>query len=153
MKRALLGVLSAAALASGAAVFAGGAAAVHSPVGIYDAVLPPPVGGTVGGAAALVDLRVNDQLTVAVAGLAPGGTYLFHVHETRLPGDPCLIPGPHRPLGAWLVNTLVGDAAGAATVTTTAPRFTHHHDETYWVDVETPEGAVVACGALVPRPA
>jgi Cu/Zn superoxide dismutase len=153
LRRALIGVLSAAALASGAAVFAGGAAAVHSPTGVYDAALLPPAGGTAGGAAALVDLPANDRLTVALGGLVPGGTYAFHVHETRQPGDPCLIPGPHEPHGAWLVSTLVADAAGAATVTTTAPRFTVHHDETYWIDVETPEGAVVACGALVPRAA
>ncbi len=152
MRRALLGALSAAAVAAGTA-FAGGAAAVHSPTGIYDAVLLPTPGSTVAGAAALVDLPANDTLTVGVQGLAPGGTYAFHVHETEAPGDPCMTPGPHEPHGEWLPNTVVADAGGLATVTAVAPTFAVHHDEeTYWVDVETLEGAVVACGVLLPRP-
>ena len=151
MRRALVGVLSAAALST-AAAFAGGAAAVHSPA-VYDAVLLPASGSTVAGAAALVDLPANDTLTIGVQGLTPGGTYAFHVHETEAPGDPCLTPASHEPHGEWLPNTLVADAGGLATITAVAPDFTlHHEEETYWVDVETPEGAVVACGVLVPRP-
>ena len=151
MRRAPLGLLTAAAL-SAAALVAGTAAAVHSPVGIYDAALQPTSGSTVAGAAALVDLPANDTLTIGVQGLTPGATYAFHVHETEAPGDPCSTPGPHEPHGEWLPNTVVADGGGLAAVTAVAPTFAVHHHETYWVDVETLEGAVVACGVLLPRP-
>lgn len=153
MRRARLGVLSAAAL-SAAAVLAGGAAAVHSPTA-YDAMLLPTPGSTVIGAAALVDLPANDTLTVGLQGLMPGAAYEFHVHETDAPGDPCLTPpaAPHQPHEGWIGTALTADPGGLATGLATAPSFTLHHDEeTYWVDVETPEGAVVACGVLKPRP-
>ena len=153
MRRALLGALTAAALAAGAAL-AGTAAAVHSPA-VYDAVLLPTPGSTVTGAAALVDLPANDTLTIGVQGLVPGAAYSFHVHETEAPGDPCVTPpqGGHEPHEGWLNTTLVADAGGLGVGFATAPSFALHHDEeTYWVDVETAEGAVVACGVLLPRP-
>jgi hypothetical protein len=145
VRRALLGALSCAAL------LAGGADAALARAAHYDALLLPAPGGAVVAAAALDDLPADDLLAVGAQGLTPGATYVFHLHARMAPGDPCDSPEPQRPDDGWVYSALVADDAGLAAGTATAPTFAVLPGWTYWVDIETPQGAVVACGRLLPR--
>lgn len=145
LNRALLALTALGALLAGALA----SAALAAPT-TYEAPLLPTPGNAAAGAAVLVDGPAADELTVTLQGLAPGAAYHFHVHETKAPGDPCLTPGATEPHVGWEYGPLVADAQGLAVGRGTAQSFTLHADETYFVDVETPAGGVVACGVLKP---
>ncbi|MDX6554393.1 MAG: hypothetical protein QOD86_588 [Miltoncostaeaceae bacterium] len=154
--RPLLASLAACAVGVGA--FAGAALAHHSHAEAYTAKLAAPDGGGAAGTARLLDKpgKGRDVLTVVVRGLAPRTAYLFHIHETDEPGDPCAAHEEHEheehaPIAGWKPGKLVSSKKGRAVATARARGFEKDADETYWVEVETPAGDVLACGVLKAR--
>ena len=154
-RRSLLASLAACAVGTAAVA---GAASAHHPAAIsYAAKLAAVEGSGAAGTARLLDKPGNgrDVLTVKVRGLSPRTAYAFHVHETDEPGNPCLEEHDaehgheeHGPIAGWKPSKLKANAKGRAAATARARGFEKHADETYWVDVETGAGEVVACGVL-----
>jgi Cu/Zn superoxide dismutase len=153
--RPLLASLAACAIGAGAVA---GLADAHHPKALaYAAKLAPVDGSGVAGTARLLDKpgKGRDVLTVAVRGLTPRTAYAFHVHETDEPGNPCLEEHDaghgheeHGPIAGWKPSRLKASKKGRAVAIARARGFEKHADETYWVDVETTAGRVVACGVL-----
>ncbi len=93
-------------------------------------------------------------------GLSPRTAYAFHVHETDEPGNPCLTHhdeehahggDEHAAVAGWTRSRLAANARGRAVAIARTRGFEKHAGETYWVDVETLDGEVVACGILKKR--
>jgi hypothetical protein len=154
--RSLLASLAVCAVGAGA--LAGAAAAHHPKAATYGATLAAHDGSGVTGTARLLDRPAagRDRLKVTLKGLSPRTAYLFHVHESDEPGDPCVAEQEehaheeHGPVAGWRPSKLKATAKGRATRAAFARGFEKHADETYWVDVETLAGEVVACGILKP---
>ena len=157
-RRSLLASLAACAVGAGAVA---GAAAAHHPKPVaYAATLTAVEGSGAAGSARLLDRpgTGRDVLTVKVRGLSPRTAYRFHVHETDEPGNPCLEEHDeehgheeHGPIAGWTPSRLAANARGRAVAIARTRGFEKHADETYWIDVETTGGEVVACGILKKR--
>jgi hypothetical protein len=110
----------------------------------------------VAGTAHLLDGRKHNKVDLHVRNLAPGTTYLWHIHEGT-----CAAPG--APVAGWTYRTQ--DAGGNGTLTTNeagnantkGKSATFHADpaKQYSVNVHVatvtngvPAGTIIACGDL-----
>jgi hypothetical protein len=156
--------LTAVAVASIAAVGAAGvatAASGHS-AKVYRATLNAvnPAATTAGlatvtGRAQLVDGKRNNKVSLHMRNLAPGTTYLWHVHT----GD-CAATGP--PVDGWTYRTQAGDNGtltsnedGNANTKGKSRTFNADPGTSYSVNVHVstptnglPAGTIIACGDL-----
>ena len=106
------------------------------------------------GRAHLVDGRRHDHVKVHMKGLAPGETYLWHVHQATAEGDPCAADstvGNPAPYPGWTYRTLTARDSGNANSkgrSSTFPVAEEEGEGDYYVNVHLQDGTVIACGVL-----
>ena len=106
------------------------------------------------GRAHLVDGRKNDKVSLHMKGLAPGETYLWHVHQATGEGDPCAAGstvGNPTPYPGWTYRELTAGESGNANSkgrSTTFPVADEESEGDFYVNVHLEDGTVIACGVL-----
>jgi hypothetical protein len=106
------------------------------------------------GRAQLVDGRKNNKVSLHMKGLAPGETYLWHVHQATAEGDPCAAGstvGNPTPYPGWTYRELTANESGNANSKGRSTTFPVEEEDTggdYYVNVHLEDGTVVACGVL-----
>jgi hypothetical protein len=106
------------------------------------------------GRAHLVDGRKNNHVKLHMKGLAPGETYLWHVHQATAEGDPCAAGstvGNPTPYPGWTYRTLTARDSGNANSKGRSNSFPVAEEESegdYYVNVHLEDGTVIACGVL-----
>jgi len=98
------------------------------------------------GRAQLVDGRKRDKVSLHMKGLAPGETYLWHVHQATGEGDPCA-EGSAVADPAWTYRALVARESGNASSKGKSTTFSAKSGD-FYVDVHLEDGTVIACGVL-----
>jgi hypothetical protein len=88
-------------------------------------------------------------------GLAPGETYLWHVHQATAEGDPCAAGstvGNPAPYPGWTYRELTANEDGNANSKGRSSTFPVAEEEDvegdYYVNVHLEDGTVIACGVL-----
>jgi len=119
------------------------------------------------GKAQLVDGKKNNKVSLHMKGLKAGETYLWHVHQGKLPGDPCTdttgtIADP-TPYPGWTYKELKANESGNAnskgtlkkSATADFPSAAVTSTGVYYVNVHLSKdtngqvaGTVIACGVL-----
>jgi hypothetical protein len=104
------------------------------------------------GRAQLVDGRKRDKVSLHMKGLAPGETYLWHVHQATGEGDPCAagstVANP-APYPGWTYRELTARESGNASSKGRSTTFPSEDGEgDFYVNVHLEDGTVVACGVL-----
>jgi hypothetical protein len=105
------------------------------------------------GRAQLVDGRKKNKVSLHMKGLAPGETYLWHVHQAKAEGDPCTdsAVGNPAPYPGWEYRELTANESGNANSkgrSTAFPAEAGDTGEDYYVNVHLEDGTVIACGVL-----
>jgi hypothetical protein len=106
------------------------------------------------GRAQLVDGRKNNKVSLHMKGLAPGETYLWHVHQATAEGDPCAAGstvGNPTPYPGWTYRALTAGESGNANSKGRSSTFPVEDEDTggdYYVNVHLQDGTVIACGVL-----
>jgi hypothetical protein len=117
--------------------------------------------GAVRGKAQLVDGKRSNKITLHVRALAPGRTYIWHIHQGS-----CAATG--APLAGWTYRsqdgagngTLTTNHSGGANTKARSATFNADPAQAYSVNVHVaaatnglPAGTIVACGDLTGKPA
>jgi hypothetical protein len=106
------------------------------------------------GRAHLVDGRKKNKVSLHMKGLAPGETYLWHVHQATAEGDPCVDSaiGNPAPYPGWEYRELTANESGNANSKGRSSTFPVAAEEDvegdYYVNVHLEDGTVIACGVL-----
>ena len=157
--------LTAVAVASIAAMGAAGvatAASSHS-AKVYratlDAVNPDATTAglaTVTGRAQLVDGKKNNKVSLHMRNLAPGTTYLWHVHTGSCAATRAPVAGWTYRTQSGANGTLTSNASGNANTKGMSATFNADPTKSYSVNVHVaaptnglPAGSIIACGDLM----
>ena len=115
---------------------------------------------TVTGRAQLVDGKRNNKVSLHMRNLAPGTTYLWHVHTGSCAATGAPVPGWTYRTQAGVNGTVTSNEAGNANTKGTSATFNADPTKSYSVNVHvaTPTnglaaGSIIACGDLNARKA
>ena len=117
--------------------------------------------GAVRGKAQLVDGKRNNKISLHVRGLAPGTTYIWHIHQGSCAATGAPLPGwTYRSQDGAGNGTLTTNQSGGANTKARSATFNADPAQAYSVNVHVaaatnglPAGTIVACGDLMGKPA
>jgi hypothetical protein len=100
----------------------------------------------------LVDGKKNDKLSIHLRGLTAGQTYGWDVQEVDgVVESPCTTaPAGAETATGWTYASFQANEAGDAGSHARSTSFSYDTDDTYWVEVHTEAGDMIACAALRP---
>jgi hypothetical protein len=110
---------------------------------------------TVTGRAQLVDGKRNNKVSLHMRNLAPGTTYLWHVHTGSCAATGAPVPGWTYRTQAGVNGTVTSNEAGNANTKGKSRTFNAERGTNYSVNVHVstptnglPAGTIIACGDL-----
>ena len=158
MRRTLIAATAAAAVLAAPAADAAGKPAPKPRTKQLRATLAPAhtdaVYAGITGKAQLVDGKKNDKVSLHMKRLPRNQAYTWHVHKAKAGGNPCDAESGAADAASdtgFKYKALKTKKSGTANSTARSKKFTAEKGATYYIDVHSADGTVLACGVLKGR--